>query len=59
MQVALNRDDSKTEAAEILRSLLDAIILMPEVDELTIYPKGDLAGILNLAQNKQKNLAKV
>ncbi len=56
---ALTSDDSKTEAAEILRTLVDAIILTPEDSELSVYLKGDLAGILTLAQNKTKTLAKV
>ncbi len=59
LHAALNSEDSKVEAAEILRTLIDAIVLTPEDDELTIYLKGDLAGILNLAQNKEKPLAKV
>ena len=56
---ALTSDDSKTEAGEILRTLIDAIILTPEDSELSVYLKGDLAGILTLAQNKTKPLAKV
>ena len=59
LHVALNNDDSKTEAAEILRTLIDAIILTPEDGELSIHLKGDLAGILTLAQDKTKPLAKV
>ncbi|NJO36558.1 MAG: hypothetical protein HC871_01750 [Rhizobiales bacterium] len=39
--------------------MIDAIILMPEDSELAVYLKGDLAGILTLAQNKTKPLAKV
>ncbi len=59
LHAVLTSDDMKTEAAEILRTLIDAIILTPEDDELSIYLKGDLAGILTLAQNKKKPLAKV
>ena len=55
---ALTSEDNKTEAAEILRTLIDAIILPPEEGELAIYLKGDLAGVLTLAQNKTKPLAK-
>lgn len=55
---ALTGEDSKTEAAEILRTLIEAIILMPEDGELAIYLSGDLAGILTLAQNKTKPLAR-
>ena len=59
LHTALTSDSSKTEAAEILRTLIDAIILTPEGGELSVYLKGDLAGILTLSQNKTKPLAKV
>jgi hypothetical protein len=39
--------------------LIDAIVLTPEDDELSVYLRGDLAGILTLAQNKTKPLARV
>ena len=39
--------------------MIDAIVLTPEDGELSVYLKGDLAGILTLAQNKAKPLAKV
>jgi hypothetical protein len=39
--------------------LIDAIVLTPEDGELSVYLKGNLAGILTLAQNKAKPLAKV
>ncbi len=51
LHLALNSEGSKTEAAEILRTLIDAIILTPEGGERSIHLKGDLAGILTLAQN--------
>ena len=59
LHTTLTGDDSKTEAAEILRTLIDAIVLTPEDSELSIYLKGDLAGILTLAQSKRKPLARV
>ncbi len=59
LHAALSGDSSKTEAAEILRTLIEAIMLTPEDGELSIYLKSDLAGILTLAQNKTKPLAKV
>ena len=49
LHAALTGDDTKTDAAEILRTLIDAIILTPEDGELSVYLKGDLAGILTLA----------
>lgn len=42
---------TQAEAAEILRSLIDAIVLTPAEDELHIEVQGDLAGILTIAVN--------
>ncbi len=52
LHAALNDDEpTRAEAADILRSLIDAIVLMPEGSELTIELRGDLAGILKVAAN--------
>lgn len=40
-------------------SVIDAIILTSEDGELSVYLKGNLAGILSLAQNKTMPLAKL
>ena len=51
---ALNSEDNKAEAAEVLRSLVEAIILVPEGGELKVELKGDIAGILSLCQTSKK-----
>jgi site-specific DNA recombinase len=54
LHAALNDDEAtRAEAADILRSLIDAIILVPEGNELKIELRGDLAGILNVAANEK------
>ena len=50
----LNREDVRTEAAEILRSLIHEIRLTPEVGELQVELVGDLAGILAFAANSPR-----
>ena len=45
---ALDGETPDLEAAELIRSLVDAVILTPENVELTIGIKGELAGILAL-----------
>ena len=51
---ALDREESRTEAAEIIRSLVDEIVLTPEDGELKIALRGDLAGILAIATNGKR-----
>ena len=53
---ALEHDDEnkRFEAAEVIRSLIDAIILVPEDCELKIDVRGDLAGILSIALERKK-----
>jgi hypothetical protein len=49
---ALNQEENRAEAADLLRSLVDRIILTPNAQgrlEIDLY--GDLAGILSLAAN--------
>ncbi len=49
----LRSDENRTEAADLLRSLIDRIELIPNADgKLDIDLYGDLAGILGLAANK-------
>ncbi len=45
---ALNSDETRTEAAELIRSLIEAIVLVPEDGALKVDLKGALAGILQL-----------
>ena len=50
---ALNDDETRGEAVEILRSLIDEIRLVPEDGKLRIHLVGKLAALLALGQNKQ------
>ena len=52
---ALNNEESRPEAAELLRSLIDKIVLIPgrNGEKLAINIFGDPAGILNIAQDKR------
>ncbi|WP_236840788.1 hypothetical protein [Bradyrhizobium sp. CCGE-LA001] len=43
---SLQSDDAKGEAAEVFRTLVDQVTLMPEAEELAIVLRGDLAAIL-------------
>ncbi len=54
---ALESEETKAEAAEIIRGLVDAIVLTPENGELRIDLHGDLAGILALAADGKKPAA--
>ncbi len=49
LQEALRDPDSRDEAFEIIRSLIDEIRLVPEGGALKIELRGELAGILALA----------
>jgi len=51
---ALLDDASRPEAVEILRSLVDAIVLTPADGQLVITLRGDLAGILSLGRRNKK-----
>jgi hypothetical protein len=42
-------EETRIKAAEIIRSLVDAIVLTPENGDLRVDLKGDLAGILAIA----------
>ena len=50
---ALNDDSLRTEAAEVLRSLIERINLIPREGELAIELVGALAGILALGKEKR------
>ena len=54
LHLALDHDESRTEAFELIRSLVDEIVLTPENDDLRVDLKGDLAAILTIAQNGRK-----
>lgn len=50
---ALNSEESQTEAFDLIRSLVDEIVLVPVDGELKVELKGDLAGILQLCQTSK------
>ena len=53
---ALNKEELRAEAAETLRSIIQAIRLVPEGGELAIELVGELAGILALTNEKSPRL---
>ena len=54
--LSLNTDDHRAEASELLRSLIDRIVLTPDHNrtKLTVDLQGDLAGILSVAVDSEK-----
>jgi len=50
----LLQEETRTEATEILRGLIDEISLTPENGELRIDLRGELASILKLAVGSKK-----
>ena len=57
LAAALNAPETRGEAAEILRGLIDTIELRPSAEAYDILLRGDLAGILTLASNSKKPAA--
>jgi hypothetical protein len=53
LHTLLARDESRTEAAEIIRTLVQEIVLTPVDGELQALSKGDLAGVLAAQNNKR------
>ncbi len=55
LKEALDRENARAEASEHLRALIGKIVLTPESgrDELRVDLHGDLAGILQIASQKQ------
>ena len=51
---ALEHQETRTEATEALRGLIDAIVLTPDQGELLIDLKGNLAAMLGAASPKQE-----
>ncbi len=54
---ALNAPETKAEAGEIIRSLIERIVLTPEGERLKAELYGDLAGILASARGRSGNAA--
>ena len=51
---ALANETTSGEAMELIRSLIDAIVLMPEGGSLRVEVRGELAGIMSLAAASKK-----
>ena len=51
---ALGRSDTRSEAAEAIRSLVSGVELKPEDGKLAIVLRGDLAAMLSFAAHKKK-----
>jgi site-specific DNA recombinase len=52
---ALERSETRTEATEALRGLIDAIVLTPDEGALRIELRGNLAAMLSAAQNAKRS----
>jgi DNA-binding MarR family transcriptional regulator len=52
---ALQREDTRLEASEMLRGLIDSIVLMPEKGQLRIELRGNLAAMLTAAQKTRRS----
>jgi site-specific DNA recombinase len=53
LEASLRQPDTGREAFELIRGLIDAIILTPADGKLEIELRGDLAGILAMSEAKQ------
>ncbi|MGB2715421.1 MAG: hypothetical protein WBC51_14665 [Vicinamibacterales bacterium] len=52
---ALQREDTRLEASEMLRGLIDSIVLTPEKGQLRIDLRGNLAAMLTVAQQTKRS----
>ena len=52
---ALEHPETRTEASEALRGLIDAIVLTPDQGRLQIELKGNLAAMLSAATNAKRS----
>jgi site-specific DNA recombinase len=50
---SLQSEEEKAEAAEVFRTLVDQVTLVPEAEQLAIVLRGDLAAILRFAAGKK------
>ena len=55
LAAALQREDSRLEASEMLRGLIEAIVLTPQDGQLQIELKGNLAAMLAAAQKTKRS----
>ncbi len=55
LPAALQREDTRLEASEMLRGLIDSIVLMPEKAQLRIELRGNLAAMLTVSQKTTRS----
>jgi site-specific DNA recombinase len=55
LAAALQREDTRLEASETLRGLIDSIVLTPEKGQLRIELRGNLAAMLAAAQQTKRS----
>ena len=55
MAAALRREDTRPEASEMVRGLIESIVLTPRGDQLGIELRGNLAAMLTAAQKTKKS----
>jgi hypothetical protein len=55
LAAALQREDTRLEASEMLRGLIVSIVLVPEKGQLRIELKGNLAAMLTAAQKTKRS----
>ncbi len=55
LAAALQREDTRLEASEMLRGLIDSIVLTPEKGQLRIELRGNLAAMLTAAQQTKRS----
>jgi site-specific DNA recombinase len=53
--LALQREDTRLEASEMLRGLIDSIVLIPDEGQLRIELRGNLAAMLTAAQQTKRS----
>ena len=52
---ALQREDTRLQASEMLRGLIDSIVLIPDEGQLRIELRGNLAAMLTAAQQTKRS----
>ncbi len=55
LAAALQREDTRLEASEMLRGLIEAIVLTPQDGQLRIELRGNLAAMLAAAQQTKRS----
>ncbi len=55
LAAALQREDTRLEASESLRGLIESIVLTPRNGQLGIELRGNLAAMLTAAQNAKRS----